>query len=81
MTTPDPSRPVPALPTTAYAVYWPAADETPECYEPCVDETEALSTAGIYGDAVAVTAPITYGEWTPISVSPVADLTDEGDHR
>lgn len=60
-------------------MYWPPADGEPECYEPCIDETEALSTAGIYGDGIAVSSPITYGEWTPISSSPVADLTDEGD--
>lgn len=68
MTT-DPTRPVPTLPTTAYAVYWPPRDGEPESYEPCRSADEALSVAGTHGDAVAVTSPITYGPWTPISTT------------
>lgn len=63
----DPARPVPTLPTTAYAVYWAAVPGEPEVYEPCVSADEALSVGAIYPAATAVTAPIAYGPWTPIS--------------
>lgn len=64
----DPSRPVPELPATVYAVHWPATDNKPESYESCDSARDAQTIVRLYPDlgATAVSAPGTAGPWEPI---------------